>query len=51
MHLERALDKIKEEKRISVNGTNINYLRFADDIVSFEEKLKNTLKTMVEQGR
>ena len=53
MHLERALDKIKEEKGISVNGTNTNYLCFADDIVLLEEneeKLENTLKILINEG-
>ena len=50
MHLERALDKIKEEKEISVNGTNTNYLCFADDIVLLEEKLENALKILINEG-
>ena len=36
--LERAMDKVKDgEEGISVHGTRINNLRFADDIDIIEE--------------
>jgi len=53
--LERAMDKSKErESGISVHGTRINYLRFADDVDLLEEsatELEYSLKILSEEAK
>ena len=53
--LERAMDKIKErESGISVHGTKINNLRFADDVDLLEEsitELEYSLKILNEETK
>ena len=53
--LERAMDKIKErESGISIQGININNLRFADDVDLLEEKraeLEHSLKILNEEAK
>lgn len=45
--LERVMDKIRDSKSgISVNGTQINNLRFADDIDLIEEELEQLQKNI-----
>ena len=54
MHLERALDKIRDEEAgVSISGTRINHLAFADDIDMIEEEeqqLRNALKALIDEG-
>jgi hypothetical protein len=53
-HLERILDKIRENDGVSISGENINNLCFADDIDLIgedEKRVEHTVQTLNEEGK